>query len=100
MHAIFAYTVSSVPSQLKFEALNFTSARLNWTVPSGTSQCVHKYSVLVWGINSAFNITTTATAINVTGLIRGEEYTVTVSNAFGNETIRMTLEGSCTIDCV
>ena len=50
--------------------------------------------------DSAFNLTTAATAINVTGLIRGEEYNVTVSNAFGNEMVRMTLEGSCTIDCV
>ena len=101
IHAIFAYTVSSIPSQLKFEALNFTSATLNWTAPSGTSQCVHKYvyTLLVQGINSVFNITTTTTAINVTGLVRGEEYIVTVSNAFGNETIRMILEGLCTIDC-
>ena len=32
-------------------------------------------------------------AINVTGLIRGEEYIVTVSNVIGNDTIGMTLEG-------
>ena len=43
--------------------------------------------------DSAINITTTATAINVTGLVRGEEYVVTVSNAIGNEMVRMTLEG-------
>ena len=86
---------------MKFEALSFTSATLNWTAPCGTSQC--NYTVLIQGMNaqdSAFNLTTAATAINVTGLIRGEEYNVTVSNAFGNEMVRMTLEGSCTIDCV
>ena len=92
-----------MPSQLKFKALNFSSATLNWTAPSGTSQCVHNYTVLVQGTNaqdSVFNITTTATAINVTGLIKGEEYNVTVSNEFGNKMVKMTLEGLCTIDCV
>ena len=99
-HAVIAYTAFLVPSQLKFKALIFTSATLNWTAPSGTSQCVHNYTVLVQGTNSVFDITTTATAINVTGLIQGEEYIVTVSNVFSNKTIRMTLEGLCTIDCV
>ena len=93
-HAVIAYTAFLVSGQLKFKALDFTSVTLNWTAPSGTSQCVNKYTARVQlGINSVFNITTTATAINVTGLIRGEEYVVTVSNAFGNETIQMTLEG-------
>ena len=95
MYIVIAYVHIAllVPSQLKFKAQNFTSATLNWIAPIGASQCVHNYTVLVQGNNSVFNITTTATAINVTGLIRGEEYIVTVSNAFGNETIRMTLEG-------
>ena len=40
-----------------------------------------------------FKVTTATTALNVIGLARGEEYTVTVSTAYSKETIMMTLEG-------
>ena len=88
----------TVLSELGFKALSFTSATIYWaTWPSVKSECIHNYSVLVQSVRTpasiSDNTTTATTSLSVTGLTRGEEYTVTVSTGQRKKTVMMTLEG-------
>ena len=84
-------------SELGFKPLNFSSATLHWAIWSRVNpECSQNYTVLVQSVHTPgifHNITTSSTSLNVTGLIRGEEYTVTVSTAHSKKTVKMTLEG-------
>ena len=83
---------------LGFKPLNFTSATFYWAICGSVNpECVHNYNIMVQKVNRTLgifhNITTVATSLNVTGLTRGEEYTITVSIAHSKKTVMMTLEG-------
>ena len=87
-----------VLSELVFKALNFNSSTLTWiTWPISSPECGGNYTIkLVEGGNTSSivcYVATATTSLNVTGLTRGEEYTVTVSTAHSCKTILMTLEG-------
>ena len=84
-----------VLSKLGFKALNFTSSTLAWdTWPISDPECGQHYTIKLVISDDVYNIITVATSLNVTGLTRGEEYTITVSAAHSCKTISMTLEGS------
>ena len=84
-------------SELGFKPLNFTSATFYWAICGSVNpECVHNYNIMVQSVRTLgifHSITTAATSFNVTGLIRGEEYTITVSTAHSKKTVMMTLEG-------
>ena len=86
-----------VLSELGFKPLKFTSATLFWAIwPSVSPECIHNYSVLVQNVHTLgvfHNVNTATTSFNVTGLTRGEEYTVTLSTGQRKKTVMMTLEG-------
>ena len=91
-------------SELGFKPLNFSSATLYWAIwPRVNPECSQNYTILVQSVHTLGmfnNITSATTSLNVTGLIRGEEYTVTVSTAHSKKTVNMTLEGTYIGACV
>ena len=91
-------------SELGFKPLNFSSATLHWAIlPRVNPECSQNYTILVQSVRTPgifHNLTTSATSLNVTGLIHGEEYTVTVSTAHSRKTVNMSLEGTYMGACV
>ena len=91
------YTNVVVLIVLGFKPLNFTSATFYWAICGSVNpECVHNYNIMVQSVRTLgtfHNINTVATSLNVTGLTRGEEYTITVSTGHSCKTISMTLEG-------
>ena len=89
------------PTNLTFTALNFTSAMLSWFTSGNNPNCFYGYDIIIQSNTSMaiHNSTTIATTLNVTGLTRGVEYTVSVygidnNGRLGkNGTILMTLDG-------
>ena len=83
------------PTRLRFKALNFFSATLDWMAPCDNRDRVNSYTVNVRNGNISYNTTVVNTTLNVTGLTRGVEYTVTVysNGGMGRSTINMTLDG-------
>ena len=121
MHVMLC-NLSTVLSELGFKALSFTSATIYWAAwPIVKSECIHNYSVLVQSVHTPSisdntmwlcmcvhihnhicelvgNSTTANTILNVSGLTRGVEYTVTVYGVYNDEvgrsaTIFMNLDG-------
>ena len=94
-------TDTSLPlTNLRFTALNFTSTILKWEPPGDSSSCIHNYTVQIQSNNTNESVyIVTITTINVTGLTRGVEYTVTVFGIYSDEIegeyemIQMTLDG-------
>ena len=68
------------------KVLSFTSAIIDWNTPVDHFDCVFNYNVQIRNSqsNKTHNTTTTATSLNVTGLTRGVEYTITVYDMIGD----------------
>ena len=85
MYALVLYTVDdkiSAPRDLKFTALNFTSASLEWVVPSLCGHLIDIYNIQIF-IDHLHNIglrnsTSLTNSVSMTGLRRGVEYNITV----------------------
>ena len=75
------------PVKLRYTAINFTCAVLAWTTPAGS--CVHYYTVHIHNhiCELIDNSTTANTTLNVSGLTRGVEYTVTVFGVYNDEAV-------------
>ena len=73
------------PVKLRYTAMDFTSAVLAWATPAGS--CVHYYTVHIHNhiCELIHNSTTADTTLNVSGLTRGVEYTVTVYGVYNDE---------------
>ena len=94
----------SAPRNLNFTALNFTTASIEWAIPSCLGYLVEVYYIQIfisYSHNITLNLTSPATSVNVTGLSRGVEYNVTVygrnlnCTSYEEEkaTLLMTLDG-------
>ena len=89
----------SAPRYLSFTALNFTTASIEWAIPSILGHLVEVYYIQIFIIT--LNLTSLANYVNVTGLSRGVEYNVTVygrsltctSYKGDKATLLMTLDG-------
>ena len=89
----------SAPRNLSFTALNFTTASIEWALPSCLGHLVEVYYIQIFNIT--LNLTSPATSVNVTGLSRGVEHNVTVygknltCTSYEGEkaTLLMTLDG-------
>ena len=98
--------IISAPSKLRFTALNFSSASFEWAEPL---LCISKVSAYITQISIhypnevVYNTSSLTTSINVTGLIHGVEYSVSVlgvsyNNVMGEKTmIFMKLDGKYTV---
>ena len=73
------------PVKLRYTPLNFTTAVLAWETPAGS--CVHYYTVHIHNhiCELLDNSSTADTTLNVSGLTRGVEYTVTVFGVYNDE---------------
>ena len=95
--------VISAITELRFTALSFTSALIEWAVPTHCG----RFQIQILFYNSiVYNTTSLITSVNVTGLSRGIEYNVFVfgisdSNELTRDkaNILMTLDGEYVIVC-
>ena len=83
---ISLYYVDKIPAprDLRFIALNFTAALVEWAVCGSLN---HVYIIQIIDSHSnetVYKITTPTTSVNVTGLKKGVEYIVTVFGRLGN----------------
>ena len=90
------------PVKLRYTSLNFTSAAIAWETPAGS--CVDNYTVHIYNhiCELIDNSNTASKILNVSGLTRGVEYTVTVFGVYNDEvgrsaTIFMNLDGKSSI---
>ena len=95
---IFILDAISAPNELRFAALSFTSASIEWAVPT---HCGELFCIKIFFYNSIiYNTTSLTTSVNVTGLSHGVQYNVSVfgisdSNGITGDkaNLLMTLEG-------
>ena len=98
--------IISAPSKLRFTALNFSSASLEWAEPLFCSSKVSAYITQIsihYPFEVVHNTSSLTTSINVTGLSHAVEYSVSVfgvsyNNVMGERTmIFMKLDGKYTV---
>ena len=90
---------SSKPTNVSFEAINFTSATIHWMPPVDNSNCIVNYVIHLETDDMIYNSTITSTSQSVGSLNPGVEYLVKVAaidrmgHVSENATILLTLEG-------
>ena len=81
--------------------MSFSSAAVTWKTSADSPMCVVSYRVMVNSSNETCEYSTSDMNITLTDLMRGEEYSITVTGRDGegregetSEELLMTLEGT------
>ena len=99
----FLFNITAI-TDLRFTAHSFTSASIEWTVPTHCSGI--RFHIQIFFDNSiVYNTTSLTTSVNVTDLSQGVEYSVSVfgisdeNSTIVHAMINMTIDGMYTVLC-